>query len=188
MKVLVFKAGTETFALDIKKIQKLVESPELFPIPLAPPFFKGAVNFHNHITPVLDFAAYLEIFTQEQESRVVILDLEQFRLGLSVSSLENFTELEEAQTLPGTSASVLSEVSRLVTSHDGETIRILDLALLKKSLESGMASKSRNAWYFSEPAQLVPDFENLEAVSEQAEARIVSPAFSLSSEPQTGNR
>jgi hypothetical protein len=101
--------------------------------------------------------------------------------------LENFSELEEVQTLPGASTTILSNVSRLVSSQAGETIRILDLSLLKKSLESGMAPKSVDVWHFSEPAPSVPDFEKREAISEQAATPATSPAFSLSSESQTGN-
>lgn len=183
MKVLAFKLGDEAFALDIIKVRKLVESPRLYPIPLAPPFFRGAINFHNRIIPVMDLAAYLEMFTHEQDSRVIVLDPGQGNLGLSVSSIAKFSDLEEVQTLPATSNSAVSSVSHLVNSNNGETIRILDLARLQKSLESYMASKDRNAWYFSEPIPFIPGCERRQDLSEEAAIPLISPAFPLFSKP-----
>jgi purine-binding chemotaxis protein CheW len=188
VKVLIFNIGTEAFALDVRKIQKVVESPSLNPIPLAPPFFRGAINFHNRIIPVLDMAAYLKMFTPEQDARVIVLDSGQGNLGLSVSSIENFSDLEEAQTLPAMSNSAVATVSRLVNSKNERHIHILDPAHLKKSLGSDMASKCGKAGSFSEAVLFEASCESRQELAEEAVLPSASPDFSLSPKPKTSSQ
>ncbi len=188
VKVLTFNIGTEAFALDITKIQKVVESPKLNPIPLAPSFFRGAINFHNRIIPVLDMAAYLRMSSQVQDARVIVLDPGQANLGLSVSSIGSFSDLEEAQTLQAMSNSAVATVSRLVNSKNERLVHILDPAHLKKSLGSDMASKCETVGAFSEPIHFEASHENRQDPSDEVAMPLASPVFSLSSKPKTSSR
>ena len=143
MKALSFEIGADAFALSFNHIQKIVESPELFPVPLAPSFFLGALNFHNHIIPILNLTAYLDVFTQEQDSRIIVLDLRHHRLGLAVGPIKGKMSLEEIKTLPGISSSLLSSFSRLVALEDGNPVRILEPADLKNHLTAAILTGRR---------------------------------------------
>ena len=143
MKALSFKIGVDAFALSFNHIQKVVESPELNPIPLAPSFFLGALNFHNHIIPILNLTAYLDVFSQERDSRIIVLDLRHHRLGLAVGKIEGKMNLAEIKALPGVPSSLLSKVSRLVALEDGSPVRILEPADLKNHLTATILAKRR---------------------------------------------
>jgi len=188
MKALLFKIGAETFALDFNQIQKVVESPGLFAIPLAPPFFSGALNFHNQIIPVLDLAGYLEIATQQRDSRVIILDLSRYGMALSVGAIKNFHSLEEVKPLPCSSTSLLSSVSRLVAREDGQPIRILEPACLKNRLTSGLLARSGKAWHLSRPVLPGEEWGEREDLYPEAGRLAVSAAYSLSIGPQGGGQ
>ena len=188
MKALLFKIGAETFALDFKQIQKIVESPELYAIPLVPSYFMGTVNFHNQIVPVLDLAAYLDIVAHEKDPRVIILDLSQYAMALSVGSIKNYNKLEEVKTLPCKSNSMLSSVSRLVALEDGQPIRILEPASLQKRLTSDLLARNGKAWYLSRPVLPAEDTEAREGFCREEGTSLVSAGFSLSSGPQSGSR
>jgi chemotaxis signal transduction protein len=151
VKALSFKIGTDRFALPFHHIEQIVESPRLFPIPLAPSFFPGALNFHNHVIPVVDLAAYLDVCGRELDSRAIILDLRYHRMGLAVGPIEGKINLGEIRTLPPTPGSLLSAIARLVTLKDGSPVRLLEPADLKSCLTSSVLTEKCGR-FFSAPA------------------------------------
>ena len=52
--VLTFRLGEERYGLEMAKVQEIIEAPRFYYIPLAPPCYLGAINFHGTILPVLD--------------------------------------------------------------------------------------------------------------------------------------
>ncbi len=93
--ILIFEVGGERFGLTVKHVQEILESPELHFIPRAPGIFPGAVNFHGHILPVVDLAAFLGYTPKTELVRVVVLSLELGALALGVDAAGRIIRLEE---------------------------------------------------------------------------------------------
>lgn len=54
MLAVLFKLGTDRYAIDAKNVVEILPGIELRPVPQAPPYVRGTFNFRGHITPVID--------------------------------------------------------------------------------------------------------------------------------------
>ncbi|MCR5289253.1 MAG: chemotaxis protein CheW [Treponema sp.] len=64
---LVFKSGTDSYAIESSAIQEIIRNSKIFPIPFVPPYITGVLNYYGNPYAVLDFAHYLSGDTQNSE-------------------------------------------------------------------------------------------------------------------------
>lgn len=133
--VLTFRLGEENYGLEIAQVQEIVEAAGFDYIPLAPPEYLGAINFHGTILPVLDLASYLGLPGQQRDPRVVVLPPATCALALGVTAVGRILPLERDKLLPVHQEREKEAFIREVFNHHGEMINMLDLPRMLASLE-----------------------------------------------------
>jgi purine-binding chemotaxis protein CheW len=139
--VLVFSLGEDDplYALEVEHLQEVVESPTLYYIPRAPEYFRGAINYHGSILPVLDLPSYLGITERTRDPRVIVLAFDICRLALAVAGVHkiisvNPESIQEAGKEEGMASIYVRTIIR--REEDNALIELLDVAQLLSSLEN----------------------------------------------------
>ncbi len=99
--VLVFKIGTECFALEISEIAEVLPMPKVTPVPAAPQGLFGVFNLRGEIVPIIELAAVLGLAPAE-ESAGYILMLRNFgsEAGLKAGELIRIQRIAPGDSLP----------------------------------------------------------------------------------------
>lgn len=96
---LIFKLGSEEYAIDIQKVQEIrsYDAPTL--IADQPPYMKGVINLRGSIVPILDLRLKLNIkeVKYDEFTVVVILNYQEKTLGIVVDSVSDVLNLNESQ-------------------------------------------------------------------------------------------
>lgn len=88
-RLLLFMLQESRFALDLHDVAEVLEPPTLFPIPRAPIFFPGIMNFHGNLVSVLDLALFLKNAPRNPNGKVLVLDTRLANLAVWVDMVEN---------------------------------------------------------------------------------------------------
>jgi len=128
-RLVLFRLAGRRSAFDLAEIAEVTELPAVYPIPLAPPSFKGVMNSHGRLVSLLDLGAYLGFGSCRSAGKVLVLDRRFADLALWVDEVERIIPVAE----------VLSErageephVMQLLTLHDGEVQQLSALDLIEK--------------------------------------------------------
>jgi purine-binding chemotaxis protein CheW len=49
-----FRVGAEKYAVDLQRVDEIIQPPQLTWVPNAPPFVEGVIHVRDHIIPVID--------------------------------------------------------------------------------------------------------------------------------------
>jgi purine-binding chemotaxis protein CheW len=130
-RLLLFSLRESRFALDLRDVAEVLEPPLLFPIPRAPLFFPGIMNFHGNLVSVLDLALYLKKTPRNPHGKVLVLDTRLANLAVWIDMVENIVStdviLEEDE-----SGDPL--VEKVLIMADGE-VEMLSVENLLQNLE-----------------------------------------------------
>ena len=140
-KFLVFRLGNEEYGIDIHKIATIIEkNMNIARVPKTPRYLKGVINLRGEIVPVvslrLKFGLSEDVFGDE--TRIVIIKMEDMSIGLIVDSVAEVLELDEETT--ESMANITGELSFDYISGVGKVNgRIITLLNLEKlvTLETG---------------------------------------------------
>ncbi len=97
-KFLVFRLGNEEYGIDIQKITTIIEKDmAIARVPKTPVFLKGVINLRGEIIPVIDLRKKFGLPDAEytEETRIIIVKLEEIAVGLIVDSVAEVIELGE---------------------------------------------------------------------------------------------
>lgn len=137
--VLVFKAESREYALPVRAVVEAVRMVEITPLPEAPSWVDGVLNFRGRVLPVLDLRARLGIPRRERDlsTPIVITAAESGLFGLVADELVEVLSLSSDQI---DDASLESSGTPAVTSmvrHHDRLILVLDPDRLQdESLEA----------------------------------------------------
>ena len=133
-KFLVFSLQDSLYALDLKQVAEVDDPPQMWPIPLAPACYCGALNFHGDIVAVLNLALFLELPGAIQSRKIVILNKEIASIAFLVDKIVGIvSEQEVSISKPPENCFAAA----LLTMPDGEAVQ-LDLEALALSAEISM--------------------------------------------------
>jgi len=93
--LIVFKLGTEEYAVPITSVQEIIMLLIPTRIPKAPTFVEGVINLRGHIIPIIDGRKkfQLEVTASTNESRIMIIELENETIGLIVDAVSEVIHL-----------------------------------------------------------------------------------------------
>jgi chemotaxis signal transduction protein len=102
-KYLVFGLSGRRYAFDLAHVAEVVEQSVTWPIPLAPPCYNGAMNFHGTIVAVMDLALFLGLPGGSGAEKVIVIDTRIAALAFSVESIIRITPPGQAELseMPG---------------------------------------------------------------------------------------
>ncbi|MBT0664016.1 chemotaxis protein CheW [Geobacter pelophilus] len=112
-RLVLFSMSGQKMAIDLATVTEVVELPETWPIPLAPSFFKGVMNFHGALIPLLDLGCYLGPGATGVAGKALVLDRSIADLALWVEDVE--------RVLPSADAA-------LVGGGESPTVAVLEIA------------------------------------------------------------
>lgn len=95
---LVFKLGDEEYGLDIQKVTTIIEKDmNIARVPQTPDFIKGVINLRGEIVPVMDLRRKFDLPAVEdtEDTRIVIIKIDDIAIGLIVDAVAEVIELSE---------------------------------------------------------------------------------------------
>lgn len=90
-KYLIFTLSGRCYAIDLAQVAEVVEQPATWPIPLAPPSYIGAMNFHGTIVAAMDLALFLGLPGGHGSDKLIVLDTRIAALAFSVEDITRIT-------------------------------------------------------------------------------------------------
>jgi purine-binding chemotaxis protein CheW len=86
-KFLIFSLQDSLFALDLAQVAEVGDPPQTYPIPLAPPYYSGALNFHGDIVAVMSLGVFLGLAGPNKPGKVIVLHQEIASLAFLVDTV-----------------------------------------------------------------------------------------------------
>lgn len=72
-KYLIFNLAGKLYAFELSQVAEVCEPRTLWPIPAAPPCYRGAMNFHGSIVAVMDLAAFMGLPEHDEAEKLIVL-------------------------------------------------------------------------------------------------------------------
>jgi purine-binding chemotaxis protein CheW len=100
--LVVFKVGTEEFAVDIMLTKEVVLMREITPVPETEAYVEGVMNLRGSLVPVLDFRKRLRAFktTPNADHRIIIANLDGRTAGLIVDGASEVIRVSDDMIEP----------------------------------------------------------------------------------------
>jgi purine-binding chemotaxis protein CheW len=138
IQVVTFRVGAQEFALDILQIERILRYTAPAPLPKAPDFLEGVVQYEGGAVPVVDLRKRFELPAPiREETRLMVLDLEDQRIGVLVDEVREVMRVDSTTiTAPGPMVSGLAAayIAGIIT-RPARTIIILNARRLLSSTE-----------------------------------------------------
>ena len=95
----VFKLETEEFACNIIDVREVLKMVRVTPLPRSLEFVEGVINLRGDVIPVIDLRKRFNLENAEQtdESRIIIVEVEDRMVGLIVDSVSEVLRLPDKQ-------------------------------------------------------------------------------------------
>ncbi len=102
MKLVGFFLGEEEYAADILKIREIKLMQEITKVPKAPPFVEGVINLRGDIVPIINLCRKLNLpeHPPTEESKIIVVELEDQLVGIIVDEVSEVIEMDEANVSP----------------------------------------------------------------------------------------
>lgn len=122
---LTFNLGSETYGIEILKVQEICSYEQATKIANTPDFIKGVINLRGNIVPIVDLRMRFKLSSVEYNdfTVVIVLNLGKRIIGIVVDSVSDVLALTSAQ---------ISPVPDLVASID--TKYLLGLATIETQM------------------------------------------------------
>ena len=100
--LLTFTLGSETYGVDILKVQEIRGYDTVTRIPDAPEFIKGVINLRGAIVPIIDLRIKFRLadVKYDEFTVVIILNVARRIVGVVVDSVSDVTQLTPEQIKP----------------------------------------------------------------------------------------
>ena len=133
-----FKVAGQDFALNIFQVERILRYEAPAPLPKAPDFLEGVLQYQGAAVPLVDLRKRLGVpAPHREETRSVILEWEGGKLGVVVDAVTEVLQLaaEAITSPPGIVKGLAAEYITGLVVKDGRTIIVLNAARLLSSTE-----------------------------------------------------
>jgi purine-binding chemotaxis protein CheW len=93
--VVIFRTGTEDYAIPMQYVVSIEKIDGLSPIPQMPDYVKGVIEIREQIIPVLDleFIFYHRFMNFDESSRLIVIQIEGMLVGILVNEAKEIIEI-----------------------------------------------------------------------------------------------
>jgi purine-binding chemotaxis protein CheW len=129
-----FTLGRESFGINLKMVEEIIELPSVTKVPDAPPYVLGVICLREQVLPLLDLSKMLHAEPAERPvdpDMVILLSFGQAKLGIVVDGIQEIIRIREEDMLPP--PQTLSE--REATTLEGVVLRPDRMVSLLKILD-----------------------------------------------------
>jgi purine-binding chemotaxis protein CheW len=138
VQVVVFRVGSQEFALDILQVERILRYSPPSPLPKAPEFLEGVMPYGETAVPVIDLRKRFELAAPiRDETRVMVLELDNQRVAILVDEVREVLRVDSTSiAAPGPVVSGLAAVYIAgIIARPERTIIILNARKLLSSTE-----------------------------------------------------
>lgn len=127
MQIVVFTLGSEKFALETRLVHGIEKMMGITKVPTAPYYIKGLANLRGSIISIIDLKSYLNMECLKEEENVIIVEVNDERVGIMVDSVHEVVEItsdmiEKVSDNAGHIKGVINFKDYIVTLLEGETL------------------------------------------------------------------
>ena len=125
-KYLIFMAAHLKLGVVAEDVVEILNNQVITYLPMLPDFIRGIINMRGQMVHILDVRARLGMPSQE-DSLVVVLNLNDFQLGILVDAVDQMLDIHKANIHPLPANSTQMLVSGMCSLPDGSgTMMVLD--------------------------------------------------------------
>ncbi len=143
IKVVSFKIADEEYALDIMKIDSIIEVKKIIKVPQAPSFVKGIMDFRGTVIPVISGKKKFALSDEEEKSdKAIVVNIKDKKIAILVDEVKEVltfsqNDLEEP---PEEITSASNRYISAIANINGRMIIVLDIDKLLSEKEREMIS------------------------------------------------
>ncbi len=144
--VLTFKLGEEVFAVNVSRVQTVLDLLPITKVPRTPDFMKGVINMRGVVIPIIDMNLKFSMETTEEtvDTCIIVIEInlenETTVLGMLVDAVQEVLDLdpEQIEPAPRLGSHLNTEFIEGMGKRDGQFIIILDINRIFSSDELAM--------------------------------------------------
>lgn len=126
-----FRLNQEYYGIDINNVENIEKVLPITRVPYSSPYVKGVVNLRGIIVPVVDLRIRfgLEPKAASDESRIIIINLDEMKIGMLVDSSSEVLQISEddIDAAPNVKKDVDNEFIKNIGKKNGRIIMLIDL-------------------------------------------------------------
>ena len=138
LQFVIFQVGSQALALSIFQVERILRWEQPAALPNAPAFLEGVLRYGDGVVPVVDLRKRLDVpATQQEETRVMVLELEDQRVGIVVDAVSEVVRVD-ARTITPPPPMVRGLAAKYITgilSQPDRTVVVLNAGKLLNSKE-----------------------------------------------------
>ncbi len=127
----IFQLAGEYYGINIHHVENIEKQTAITRVPHTKPYIKGIINLRGNVIPVMDLRKRfgLEEKDFDDEMRIIIVNYEDFQIGIIVDSSSETLQLSEERVdrAPNIKTNINEEYVKDVGKHDDRIIMLLDL-------------------------------------------------------------
>jgi purine-binding chemotaxis protein CheW len=131
LRFIAFRAGPETFLIDIMAVRQIVMAGKSTHVPTAPSFIEGVIVFRNEVIPVVDVHArlYPERENRADQPLVLLTHTSAGVIGLKVDEVRRIVTLNSEELLPAPAMvrGIRGEFLVAIAQQSEEIFLVLDI-------------------------------------------------------------
>ncbi len=143
VQIIVFKLGTQEYALPIEDVKEIVITPGIAKMPQTPNYVKGVANIRGTIIAMLDLEEKFSISQNESDQNkfnfTLVIASDNFKVGILVRSVPNTFTIEKNQIDQSGSVMQYSFLDdkciQGIIKSDNRLIVLLDIMQLMELME-----------------------------------------------------
>ncbi len=126
-----FRLNQEFYGINIQNVENIEKVLPITRIPYTLNYIKGVVNLRGIIVPVVDLRARFGLEKRENtdESRIIIVNLEDNKIGMLVDSSSEVLQIseEDIDAAPNVKKEINNEFIKNIGKKNGRIIMLIDL-------------------------------------------------------------
>lgn len=131
LQLVTFGLGNEEYAVDILKVQEINRMVEITTVPNSPAYVEGVINLRGKVIPVVNLRTKFGLSQKEndEQSRIVILDIQGITTGLIVDSVSEVLRISTdiVEPAPQMTAAVNTDFIKGIAKLENRLIVLLDI-------------------------------------------------------------
>ncbi len=131
LQVVVFRVGSEEFAVSIDSVREIIPMTDITVIPRAPSFVRGVIDLRGTVIPVIDLRERFSLGPagDDDEKRITVVDMAGQTVGCMVDDVDEVLTLPAGSVQPPPPAAVAIDSDYLlgVARYSERLLILLDL-------------------------------------------------------------
>ncbi|GEN82006.1 chemotaxis protein CheW [Sporosarcina luteola] len=131
MKVIIFQLMDKEYAIEVDVVEAIEKLLPITKVPKTPSYVKGVINLRGVVTPIVDLRERfgLEVKSLDDSSRIIIVSLDEFEVGLIVDAANDVIDIpvDSIEPQPEVVGAVESEFISGVAKIDKRLLVMLNL-------------------------------------------------------------